>query len=107
MTNLWFSFFAEKIKDLFPRDSVDGSTVLVLVNAVYFKGKWHKEFEKEKTGEEKFWLSKVLSINYVYHITCYTFSVKCKYLVINIELLWVEDRICQGLFSCLFFFNFI
>ncbi|XP_010959569.2 serpin B4 [Camelus bactrianus] len=48
----------EKIKNLFPKDSIDSSTVLVLVNAIYFKGQWHQKFKEENTVEEKFWLSK-------------------------------------------------
>ncbi|XP_020761262.2 serpin B3-like [Odocoileus virginianus] len=48
----------EKIKDLFPKDSLNSSTVLVLVNAVYFKGQWNQKFNKESTVEEKFWLNK-------------------------------------------------
>uniref|UniRef100_A0A8C4KXI4 Serpin domain-containing protein n=1 Tax=Equus asinus asinus TaxID=83772 RepID=A0A8C4KXI4_EQUAS len=47
-----------KIKDLFP-DSSLSSAILVLVNAVYFKGQWDKKFDKEYTVEEKFWLNKV------------------------------------------------
>ncbi|XP_030723988.2 serpin B3 [Globicephala melas] len=59
MINSWVeSQTNKKIKDLFPGGSVNRWTVLVLVNAVYFKGQWHKEFKKENTGEEKFWLSK-------------------------------------------------
>ncbi|XP_062933352.1 serpin B13 isoform X5 [Cynocephalus volans] len=50
----------EKIKDLFPDGSLSNSTKLVLVNTVYFKGQWHKEFKKENTKEEKFWLNKDL-----------------------------------------------
>ncbi|XP_014699271.3 serpin B3-like isoform X1 [Equus asinus] len=46
-----------KIKDLLPRDSLDFA-ILVLVNAVYFKGQWDKKFDKESTVEEKFWLNK-------------------------------------------------
>ena len=62
MTHLRFSVFAERIKDLFPKDSLDSSTALVLVNAVYFKGQWNQKFKKENTVEEKFWLNKVLSV---------------------------------------------
>ncbi|XP_072808244.1 serpin B4-like [Vicugna pacos] len=47
-----------KIKDLFPNDSIDNTAVLVLVNAIYFKGQWHQKFKEENTVEEKFWLSK-------------------------------------------------
>ncbi|XP_008591308.1 PREDICTED: serpin B13 isoform X1 [Galeopterus variegatus] len=51
----------EKIKDLFPDGSLSNSTKLVLVNTVYFKGQWDKEFKKENTKEEKFWLNKSTS----------------------------------------------
>ncbi|XP_032036984.1 serpin B4-like [Aythya fuligula] len=47
-----------KIKDLFAAGSIDPSTVLVLVNAIYFKGKWAVEFKKEDTKETYFRLNK-------------------------------------------------
>ncbi|XP_039107820.1 serpin B3 isoform X2 [Hyaena hyaena] len=46
-----------KIKDMLPQRSLD-ATVLVLVNAVYFRGQWDKRFDKKYTVEEKFWLNK-------------------------------------------------
>ncbi|XP_014699278.2 serpin B3-like [Equus asinus] len=46
-----------KIKDLFPDGSLS-SAILVLVNAVYFKGQWDEKFDKKRTVEEKFWLNK-------------------------------------------------
>ncbi|XP_061025656.1 serpin B3-like isoform X2 [Eubalaena glacialis] len=59
MINSWVeSQTNEKIKDLFPEGSLGSLTVLVLVNAVYFKGQWCQKFKKEDTGEEKFWLNK-------------------------------------------------
>ncbi|XP_047684387.1 plasminogen activator inhibitor 2 [Prionailurus viverrinus] len=39
-----------KIPDLLPEDSVDRDTKMVLVNAVYFKGKWKTPFEKKLNG---------------------------------------------------------
>ncbi|KAG3293763.1 serpin B4 [Ictidomys tridecemlineatus] len=51
----------EKIKDLFPSGTIDQNTRLVLVNAVYFKGRWDKEFKKEWTTEAKFWQNKNVS----------------------------------------------
>uniref|UniRef100_A0A8C6F2Y4 Serpin B3-like n=1 Tax=Monodon monoceros TaxID=40151 RepID=A0A8C6F2Y4_MONMO len=56
--NSWKAKKKKKIKNLLPSGSVDRSTALVLLNAVYFKGKWHKEFKKEDTGEGQFWLNK-------------------------------------------------
>ncbi|XP_057555537.1 serpin B3-like [Hippopotamus amphibius kiboko] len=62
MINSWVeSQTNEKIKDLFPKDSIDSSTVLVLVTAIYFKGQWHQKFKTENTVEEKFWLNKETS----------------------------------------------
>ncbi|XP_060100256.1 serpin B3-like [Heteronotia binoei] len=52
-----------KIKNLFPPDSIDESTALVLVNALYFKGKWKKEFAKNDTKEAPFWISQNQSKN--------------------------------------------
>nr|XP_034368761.1 serpin B4-like [Arvicanthis niloticus] len=49
---------ARKIKDLFPSGSLSSSTILVLVNAVYFKGQWNHKFDEKQTTEEKFWLNK-------------------------------------------------
>ncbi|XP_020030886.1 serpin B13 isoform X2 [Castor canadensis] len=48
----------EKIKDLFPDGSLSSSTKLVVINTVYFKGQWDREFKKENTKEEAFWLNK-------------------------------------------------
>nr|XP_034369344.1 serpin B12 isoform X2 [Arvicanthis niloticus] len=46
-----------KIKELFDKEAIDKSTVLVLVNAVYFKAKWEKEFNSENTVDASFSLS--------------------------------------------------
>ncbi|XP_037364331.1 serpin B13-like isoform X1 [Talpa occidentalis] len=51
----------EKIKDLFSDGSISNSTKLVVVNIVYFKGQWDREFKKENTKEEEFWLNKTTS----------------------------------------------
>ncbi|VTJ88496.1 Hypothetical predicted protein [Marmota monax] len=59
--DLFFFPLTEKIKDLFPSGSIDQTTRLVLVNAVYFKGRWDKEFKKELTTEAKFWQNKNVS----------------------------------------------
>ncbi|XP_008259664.2 serpin B4 [Oryctolagus cuniculus] len=47
-----------KIKNLFPSGTLNSTTILVLVNAIYFKGEWDEKFNKEKTKEDKFWLNK-------------------------------------------------
>ncbi|XP_078275273.1 leukocyte elastase inhibitor-like isoform X2 [Rhinoraja longicauda] len=45
---------AGKIKNLLAEGTVDGSTKLVLVNAIYFKGNWNKKFESENTEGGQF-----------------------------------------------------
>lgn len=43
-----------KIKDLIPPNTLDSSTRAVLVNAIYFKGLWVKQFEKKDTKKQPF-----------------------------------------------------
>ncbi|KAG1682221.1 Serpin B9 [Nymphon striatum] len=43
------------IKDLLPQGSVSSSTLLAIINAVYFKGHWLHPFEKDSTEEEFFY----------------------------------------------------
>lgn len=44
----------DKIKDLLPAGTIDPITRLVITNAIYFKGDWVKQFDKEKTADEDF-----------------------------------------------------
>ncbi|KAM5158479.1 serpin B4-like [Mantella aurantiaca] len=43
-----------KIKDLFAPKSLDTNIALILVNVIYFKGKWMKMFKKENTKNAPF-----------------------------------------------------
>lgn len=57
--NTWVSKQTEgKIPELLSGGSVDSETRLVLVNALYFKGKWHQPFNKEDTSEMPFKINK-------------------------------------------------
>ncbi|XP_051871720.1 leukocyte elastase inhibitor-like isoform X2 [Pristis pectinata] len=47
-----------KIKDLLPEDAITPLTVLVLVNAIYFKGKWNSKFDEKDTYVTKFKMNK-------------------------------------------------
>ncbi|XP_062925675.1 leukocyte elastase inhibitor-like [Mobula hypostoma] len=47
-----------KIKDLLSKDAITSSTVLVLVNAIYFKGKWNHKFQEKNTYVTKFKMNK-------------------------------------------------
>ncbi len=43
-----------KIKDIIRQEDLDPATVLVLVNAIYFKGKWASQFDPKRTAESDF-----------------------------------------------------
>jgi serpin B len=47
----------DKIKDLIGPGALNPSTRLVLTNAIYFKGSWQDQFDKEATQKEEFHLS--------------------------------------------------
>jgi serpin B len=56
--NLWVEEKTkEKIKELIPPGGVDEATVLVLTNAIYFKGEWRTKFEKKDTERADFAIS--------------------------------------------------
>lgn len=52
-----------KIKDLIKPDTLDADTRLVLVNAIYFKGNWAHQFDKQLTKKEPFWTSQDKSVD--------------------------------------------
>ncbi|XP_010183745.1 PREDICTED: heterochromatin-associated protein MENT-like, partial [Mesitornis unicolor] len=59
LINSWVENKTErKIQDLLPAGSLNSRTVLVLVNAIYFKGNWEKKFLEKNTSEMPFRLSK-------------------------------------------------
>ena len=47
-----------KIKDLVPRGAIGPLSLMVLVNAIYFKGKWRKPFEADSTKKKDFHVTK-------------------------------------------------
>lgn len=55
--NLWASDATNNlIKDLLPEGSLDETTVLVLANALYFKGQWDEKFDPSETQDGDFYL---------------------------------------------------
>ncbi len=56
--NKWVEEKTEgKIKELIAKGLITPLTRLVLCNAIYFKGKWEKAFDKEMTVEREFYVS--------------------------------------------------
>lgn len=55
--NQWFeSATAGRIKDLLPQGSINGATLAVLGNALYFKGAWCRKFDPRLTLDDTFYL---------------------------------------------------
>ncbi|CAI5780098.1 Hypothetical predicted protein [Podarcis lilfordi] len=52
-----------KITDLMASGSIDTTTILVLANAIYFKGNWKSQFDKKLTKEAPFWINENQSKN--------------------------------------------
>ncbi|XP_054439855.1 serpin B11 isoform X1 [Pteronotus mesoamericanus] len=51
-----------KITNLFGKGTIDPSSVLVLVNAIYFKGQWQSKFQERETIKAPFQLSEGKSV---------------------------------------------
>ncbi|HTB31551.1 MAG TPA: serpin family protein [Bacteroidia bacterium] len=67
-TRLQINYWVEqrtkkKIKDLIPPGILDLSTKLVLVDAIYFKGKWKIAFSKDSTKMGEFYADNTGSVN--------------------------------------------
>eukprot|EP00091_Calanus_sinicus_P001337 TRINITY_DN11331_c0_g1_i1.p2 TRINITY_DN11331_c0_g1~~TRINITY_DN11331_c0_g1_i1.p2 ORF type:complete len:103 (+),score=19.71 TRINITY_DN11331_c0_g1_i1:181-489(+) len=52
-----------KIRRLFSKEKLGPNTVMILLNALYFKGKWDKPFDMANTKKRKFVVNKEKSIN--------------------------------------------
>lgn len=52
-------FFAGKISEILGAGAVDPLTKLVLVNAIYFKGKWNEQFDRKHTRGMPFKINQV------------------------------------------------
>ncbi|XP_041362757.1 leukocyte elastase inhibitor C-like [Gigantopelta aegis] len=53
----------KKIKDFLPPESVNSQTLLMLMNAVFFRGSWLSPFNKKDTAKFSFRLNRVQSIS--------------------------------------------
>ncbi|XP_069007470.1 leukocyte elastase inhibitor-like isoform X2 [Embiotoca jacksoni] len=73
-----------KIKDVLAQDVLDSMTRLVLVNAIYFKGNWNKQFPERATCDAQFRLSKNESK-----------PVKMMYQKTKFPLTYVPEAACQ------------
>lgn len=55
--NQWVENYTNgKIKDLIPDNALTPETLLVLINAIYFKGNWAEKFPEEATSKRDFFI---------------------------------------------------
>ncbi|XP_059182525.1 leukocyte elastase inhibitor-like [Centropristis striata] len=73
-----------KIKDVLAKGVVHSSTMLVLVNAIYFKGNWNKQFQESATRDAPFRVKKND-----------TKPVKMMYQNTNFPLTYIPEANCQ------------
>ncbi|XP_029645070.1 serpin B11-like isoform X2 [Octopus sinensis] len=80
----------DKITDLLPSGSLTPHTVLLLINAVYFKGIWAEKFPKKATYSKQFYLSpyKTVSHDFMYISEYFNTKVSKNYKVV--ELPYIE-----------------
>ncbi|XP_006888772.1 PREDICTED: leukocyte elastase inhibitor-like [Elephantulus edwardii] len=90
--NQWVKDQTEgKIPDILPSGVVNSLTKLVLVNAIYFKGKWQKLFPKDETKEAQFHLNKKdkKTVKMMCQVDIFSYGyideVKCHVLVLPYE----------------------
>jgi len=77
----------KKIRDILSPSSVDDTTVLVLINAIYFKSAWKDQFQKHNTQEADFFVSKdeTIKVQLMYRKferarCCYSSDLSCQVL---------------------------
>ncbi|XP_026178768.1 antithrombin-III [Mastacembelus armatus] len=67
--NSWISNKTEnRIQDTLPQGALDSTTILVLVNTIYFKGQWKNKFDKDNVFASDFHISEShsCSVNMMY-----------------------------------------
>ncbi|KAM4687585.1 serpin B6-like isoform 2-T2 [Discoglossus pictus] len=89
-----------KIQNLLPSDSVDALTRMVLVNAIYFKGNWANQFEKNSTREMPFRLNKneTKTVQMMYKKAKFQMTYVGDLFTKVIELPYVNDELSMIIF---------
>ena len=102
LINTWVKKNTHDMIDLLiPRGYLASNIVMILVNAVYFKGKWAKEFDPRKTYKEPFHLSGggSVRVDMMRHYHMYLHWTNSKHMECGIlELPYKGERLSMFLF---------
>ncbi|XP_066293784.1 leukocyte elastase inhibitor-like [Branchiostoma lanceolatum] len=90
----------DKIKDLIPAGAVDAMTRLVLVNAIYFKGNWFKEFDAYLTHDLDFKINnnEKVKVHMMKKDTLFNYGVFKKLKSRVLELPYKENQLSMLIF---------
>lgn len=86
----------DKINDLIPPGVLSSATRLVLVNAVYFYGKWKEQFDRAQTYDEDFYVTKENKVKVpMMHMTKNLRYAQIPELdATAVELCYANERVC-------------
>ncbi|XP_005861605.1 PREDICTED: serpin B11 [Myotis brandtii] len=84
-----------KITNLFGKGTIDSSSVMVLVNAIYFKGQWQNKFQERETIKTPFQLSegKSVIVEMMYQVGRFKLAVIKEPQMQVLELPYVQDKL--------------
>ncbi|XP_036177421.1 serpin B11 isoform X2 [Myotis myotis] len=84
-----------KITNLFGKGTIDPSSVMVLVNAIYFKGQWQNKFLERETIKTPFRLSegKSVIVEMMYQVGRFKLAVIKEPQMQVLELPYVQDKL--------------
>ncbi|XP_008158868.3 serpin B11 [Eptesicus fuscus] len=84
-----------KITNLFGKGTIDPSSVMVLVNAIYFKGQWQNKFQERETIKTPFQLSegKSVIVEMMYQAGRFKLAIIKEPQMQVLELPYVQDKL--------------
>ncbi|KAM9224479.1 serpin B11 isoform 1-T2 [Dugong dugon] len=84
-----------KVTNLFGKGTIDPSSVMVLVNVIYFKGQWQNKFQERETSKTPFQLGegKSVTVDMMYQTGIFKLAFIKKPRIQVLELPFVNNRL--------------
>ncbi|CAH0747450.1 unnamed protein product [Diatraea saccharalis] len=95
LINAWVEDKTNKrIKDLISPDDLDSSSRLVLVNAIYFKGTWKKQFQPQNTMDQPFYVTPTTTVDVpmMYKEDNYKFGNSVELKSLLLEMPYIDNE---------------